>query len=136
MNRDRIITSAISEAIAQTPSAIPAIPEIAGMLQTDLYNGPLYIDPKGEVCEFAEPGAKPFDFAAGIDAMQDWKSEIPTLYVDAECETLSETNPFDDPGNYEEIGNGKALYIGPETVYEVAPSEIVANLLGSLAEYI
>ena len=137
MQREKLISEAINQAISQTPSIIPAIPEVAGMMQTDLYQGPIYLSPDGEMCEHADEGAVAFDFNAGVEIMRDWKGELPTLYIDNDSGCVSETNPFDDPANYEDTGTGASIYLGPETVYEVTPSEIVCNLLGNaLAENI
>jgi len=129
VRRDKIIGEAIDMITSQTPSIIPRVPEVAGIVYTDLHQGPVYLGPDGEICEHADAGAVPFDFKSAIEIIREWKGELPTLYID-EDSCASEVNPFDDPENYESVGGGASIYLGPEIVYEVGPTELVSIILG------
>ena len=57
----------IEEAVTKYISSLqldPSLKQKVNWLRTDLYSGPLYVSPNGEVCSFGDEGAKQMNFPA------------------------------------------------------------------------
>lgn len=118
------------------------VTRLANLASWDLWNGP--IGP----CDDYEDG-KPYPgFSEACDVVSEWASDnlSDPLYVDDDCGMALESNPFDDPCNWEyeldnpddAISSGlNAVYIGSKNVYELERKEQLQILFGKeLAEYL
>ena len=95
------------------------------LLNSDLYNGPMYFNPEGEQCCHMDEGATPFLFSKTADEVMDYlREEVPsTVYVDMDCEQVFDN----EPEGYEEDGEWIEPYW--ENVYQV--DNVYGVLLGT-----
>ncbi len=88
------------------------------LLNSDLYNGPLYFDREGEVCSCFEPGTRAFNFPAAAKMVMD--------YLEDSIEDLSVCVAFDDDTG-EEIFE-RVEDSGRGTIKEILGVELYATI--------
>jgi hypothetical protein len=102
---------AIAEQVAYLRSAMPAdIAAAIRLANSDLYNGPVYLDSDGDAASCFDEGATQFDFCGACDRIREW--------LDSHCDDLQEESSFDDEtgeSTYERI-DGSARDITRELV--------------------
>lgn len=96
------------------------------LLNSDLYDGPLYFDKDGEPCCHMDPGAEQWNFSAvAHEVMNYLRDEVPSeVYVDMDTEEI-----FDrEPEGWEDEETGEWMEPHLDETYRV--DDVYRTLLG------
>ena len=101
------------------------------MAGADLYNGPVYIGPDGDVCTMWDDGAEPFSFRAACEAIREALSGVSDVYLEEWSGSILES----EPEGYEDELTGE--WLDPGVCYLISASDIITRIVGrELAAYV